>query len=171
MRIWVIAGLLALGGCGSKQPVDNGAAAEAPAAAAGPQLGGVPLDAPIRATDNALTWSLEIAPGAISFTRFADGDDDDDVSQFYPVSPKLANGEAVWTTSDAAGAAVTITLSNADCTEQGAPTVDRPLTAELRVGDKVLKGCAGPRPEDGLDSQPDNSEDANLSDNAVEDRR
>ncbi len=59
MRAFAIAALLALASCGSSEKTEAPAAKPSPA---GPRLGDVALDAPLRATDNALTWSLELAP-------------------------------------------------------------------------------------------------------------
>lgn len=166
MRALAIAALVALSACGSKEEVSHGANAATPVAA-GPHLGDIPLDQPIRATDNALTWSLEVAPGEINFTRFAGQGGEGSVTEFYPISPVVSDDKAVWTTRDSVGTAVVITLSKAACSENGDPSIDRPLTAELRIGDKLLRGCAGSRPADGLDTQPDNGNDANLADNVA----
>lgn len=151
MRTLAIAATLMLAGCGSNEK------AEAPPLAtptpSGPHLGDVSLDQPLRATDNALTWSIEVAPGSITFTRFAGHMAQGGVSQFYPVSPQVDDGKAVWTTKDTNGVPVTITFTRTRCTEQGDPAIDRPMTADIRIGDQQLHGCAGPRPADGLDTQ------------------
>ena len=68
MRALAIAALLMLAACGSEEKAEAPVAKPSPS---GPRLGGVPLDKPLRATDNALTWSLEVAPGSITLTRFA----------------------------------------------------------------------------------------------------
>ncbi|MDF2386133.1 hypothetical protein JMG10_31995 [Nostoc ellipsosporum NOK] len=151
MRAFAIATLLVLAGCGSKEKTEAPAARPSPV---GPRLGEVPLDQPLRATDNALTWSLEVAPGSITLTRFAGRGTEGSVTQFYPVSPQVQEGKAVWTTKDVAGTPVTITFTGARCIEGGDPAIERPLTADIRIGDKQLHGCAGARPADGLNSQP-----------------
>ncbi|MEP9360124.1 hypothetical protein [Sphingomonas sp. KR3-1] len=169
MRALAIAALLVLSGCGSKEKAkEQETATPGPT---GPHLGEVPLDQPLRATDNALTWSLEVAPGSITWTRFAGHAAEGSVTQFYPVSPKVDDDKAVWTTKDTAGAAVTITFTNAHCVEGGDPTIERPLTAQLQVGDKVFHGCAGARPADGLNTQPLTGQGnvaGNAGDDAVE---
>ncbi|MDG2533827.1 hypothetical protein P6144_09230 [Sphingomonas sp. HITSZ_GF] len=152
MRALALASLLALSACGSKEKAEEPVAATP--SPTGPHLGDVSLDQPLRATDNALTWSLEVAPGSIMMTRFAGHGSQGSVSQFYPVAPQLSDDKAVWTTKDTAGAPVTITFTNTHCTEGGDPAIDRPLTAEVKIGETMLHGCAGARPADGLNSQP-----------------
>ncbi|GEM_PF-1412336 len=166
MRALAIAALLMLPACGSTEK------AEEPKAAApspkGPHLGDVPLSKPLRATDNALTWSLEVAPGAITLTRFAGRGAEGSVMQFYPVSPQVGDGKAVWATKDTLGEPVTITFTDARCREGGEPAIERPLTADLRIGDRQLHGCAGERPADGLNSQPAKGAGGNVAaDNAA----
>jgi len=164
MRAVAIASLLVLSACGSKEKAkEPEAAASSPS---GPHLGEVSLDQPLRATDNALTWSLEVAPGSITLTRFAGHGGEGSVTQFYPVSPQVDDAKAVWTTKDSTGTPATITFTKAHCTEGGDPAIDRPLTAEVKIGDKQYHGCAGARPADGLNSQPLAGQ-GNIADNAV----
>lgn len=155
MRALAIAALLMLAACGSTEKAEE---PKAKPSAAGAHLGEVELDKPLRATDNALTWSLEVAPGSITLTRFAGRGTEGSVMQFYPASPRVDADKAVWSTKDTLGEPVTITFANTRCTEGGEPMIERPLTAELKIGDRMLHGCAGPRPADGLNSQP--AEDA-----------
>ena len=164
MRALAIASLLVVTACGSKEKAEEPVAVTP--SPGRPHLGEVPLDQPLRATDNALTWSLEVAPGSITMTRFAGHQSEGSVTQFYPISPKVEDDKSVWTTKDTAGAPVTITFTNAHCTEGGDPAIDRPLTAEVHIGDTVLHGCAGARPADGLNSQPLAGQ-GNVADNAV----
>lgn len=152
MRALAIAALLMLAACGSTEKAEEPKAAPSPR---GAHLGDVSLNKPLRATDNALTWSLEVAPGSITLTRFAGRGSEGDVSQFYPVSPQVRDDKAVWQTKDTLGQPVTITFTNARCTEGGEPVIERPLTAELKIADKVFHGCAGVRPVDGLNSASD----------------
>ena len=161
MRAWGMAALLALASCGSNETPDNAANVAAPEPPR-PRLGDVDLTKPVRATDAALSWALEIAPGSISFTRFAGRGGEASVTDFYPIGPTIDADKAVWNTKDPRGARVTITLTRAACREEGEPAVRRPLTAELRIGERVLHGCAGPRPADGLDDRPDNSIEGNM---------
>jgi len=165
MRAVAMASLLMLSACGSKEKAEEQPVAATPSPT-GPHLGDVSLDQPLRATDNALTWSLEVAPGSITLTRFAGRGSEGSVTQFYPVSPKLEDGKAVWSTRDTAGTPVTITFTNTHCTEGGDPAIDRPLTADMKIGDKLFHGCAGARPADGLNTQP-LTEPGNLADNAA----
>lgn len=152
MRALVPASLLALTACGSKEKAEGPIAATS--SPGGPHLGEVPLDQPLRATDNALTWSLEVAPGSITMTRFAGHQSEGSVAQYAAVTPQVDDDRAVWTTRDGAGSPVTITFTRSRCTEGGDPAIDRPLTAEVKIGAAVLHGCAGARPADGLNSQP-----------------
>lgn len=165
MRALAIAALFTLAACGSTEKAEEPVAKPSPR---GPHLGDVSLDKPLRATDNALTWSLEVSPGTITLTRFAGRGSEGSVTQFYPVSPQVDADKAVWNTKDVDGAPVTITFTKARCTESGDPAIERPLTADVRIGDRQFHGCAGERPADGLNSQPvepgnvaaDNSADA-----------
>jgi uncharacterized membrane protein len=164
MRALAMASLMLLSACGSKEKAKEPVAATP--SPAGPHLGDVSLDQALRATDNALTWSLEVAPGSITLTRFAGHADQGSVTQFYPVAPKVDDDKAVWTTKDPIGTPVTIIFTNTHCTEGGDPAIDRPLTADVRIGDKQFHGCAGARPADGLNTQP-LTEPMNLADHAV----
>lgn len=165
MRALAMASLMLLSACGSKEKAEEPVAATPKPS--GPHLGDVLLDQPLRATDNALTWSLEVAPGSITMTRFAGRGSEGSVVQFYPVSPQVGDDKAVWTTKDTAGAPVTITFTNSHCTEGGDPAIDRPLTAEVHIGAQVLRGCAGARPADGLNSQPLTAQPGNGADDAA----
>ncbi len=152
MRVFAVTMLLlALAGCGGGEKAENAALPEP--LPSGPRLGAVPLDAPIRATDAALTWSLEIAPGAIVMTRFAGRGPRGGVTQFYPVSPASERDKAVWTTHDPAGEQVVITLADAKCSEAGEPAIERPLTADVRIGNQHMTGCAGPAPAEAADGE------------------
>ena len=164
MRAIAIAGLLTLAACGSTEKAEEPKSAPSPQ---GPQLGGISLNKPLRATDNALTWSLEVAPGSITLTRFAGRGSEGSVSQFYPVSPRVDGDSAVWQTKDTDGEPVTITFTNTRCTETGKPVIERPFTAELKIADKSLHGCAGLRPAPERISRP--AEGGNVSaDNVTE---
>lgn len=138
MRHWVIAGLaLALAGCGDGEEVANTSPAPTPSPTPGPMLGGVDLNKPIRASGDAPRWTIYIAPGTIAFTEGAAASPTD----FYPTSPKLAGGKALVETRTPEGETVTITLSEEAC---AAGKTQLPLTAEARIGPRMLKGCAGP---------------------------
>jgi uncharacterized membrane protein len=165
MRALAIAGLLMLAACGSTEKAEEPKAAPSPK---GAHLGEISLSKPLRATDNALTWSLEVAPGSITLTRFAGRGSEGDVSQFYPVSPKVeGDDKAVWQTRDTLDQPVTITFTNARCIERGAPKIERPLIAELKIADKVFHGCAGLRPAPEPSAKP--AEGGNVSaDNVAE---
>ncbi|HWU95501.1 MAG TPA: hypothetical protein VN029_07875 [Sphingomonas sp.] len=164
MRALGIVALLMLAACGSTEKAEAPKARPSPS---GPHLGDVALDKPLRATDNALTWSLEVAPGSITLTRFAGRGTEGSVTQFYPVSPRVDGDKAVWSTKDTLGEPVTITFIDKRCTEGGEPMIERPLTADMRIGDRVFHGCAGARPADGLNTRPV-SDDGNDAGNAAD---
>lgn len=138
MRPLLTMGLaLALAGCGGSEEAANNSAAPTPTPTPGPMLGGVDLDKPIRATGNAPYWAIYIAPGTIAFTEAPKASSTD----FYPISPKLAGDTARFETQTPEAEPVTITLTAKAC---AAGKVTLPLNAEVRIGDKTLRGCAGP---------------------------
>jgi uncharacterized membrane protein len=130
--LWMVP-ILALGGCGGSAPVENIAANIQNEAAPdpGPMLGGVRLNAPIRAAGT--NWSVDLAPGTILYT--APGSDA--AIDLYPVSPRLEPGRATFPTQTPEGERVAIVLREQPCGTA-------PLTAEATVGARVLRGCAGP---------------------------
>ena len=137
MRRAVIAGLaLALAGCGGGEEVANNSAAPTPTPTPGPMLGGVDLNKPLRASGTAPYWAIHIAPGTISFADKPEAAPMD----LYPVSPRLAGDTASFDTQTPHAEPVTITLTAETCT---AGKAQLPLTAEARIGGRVLKGCAG----------------------------
>lgn len=132
---WVLVPLALLGGCGGTA-VDNNADDPANAAVArGPMLGGVDLSAPLQLRPAAgAGWTLDLAPGRILYRPAAGVP-----VPFYPVSPQLKDGAAIFPTQTPEGTAVTITLRPARC-GGGAP-----LSAEIRIGEQRLQGCAQPQ--------------------------
>ncbi|MBC9032383.1 hypothetical protein IAG41_08265 [Sphingomonas sp. JC676] len=157
MRFLLLAMPLLLAGCGSDESADNVANIAAPVLRKGPMLGSVDLSQPVRASGASPFWALEIAPGRITYTNFAGAGGK--VTDLYPVSPKVDADRAVFATQTPDGDVVTITLTRAECTEKGAPPVTDPLTAELKIGARVLAGCArsGPAGEVGLEPIGNNS--------------
>lgn len=142
--IWTMGMLLALGGCGGgAEPVNEAANVQNVAAPApGPTLGGVELEAPIRAAGAAPVWTLDLAPGSILFTDpLANAGKPAD---FYPVSPQLEGDQAIFPTQTPAGERVTIVLTATRCRTTGQADDGQPLTAEVTIGARVLRGCAGP---------------------------
>lgn len=132
---WTLVPLAMLAGCGGT-PADN--PAEDPANAAvmrGPMLGGVDLSAPLQLRPRAgRDWALDLAPGRILFQQ-------EGMRQvpFYPVSPRMEQGMAVYPTQTPEGEAVTITLRPGACAEGSV------LAAEIRIGAQTLQGCAHPQ--------------------------
>lgn len=132
---WILLPLAMLGACGGS-PVENAADDPANAAVArGPMLGSVDLSAPLQAHPRTgKGWTLDLAPGRILY-RPASGAP----MPFYPVSPQLKDGQAVFPTQTPDGAPVTITLRPETCGD-GAP-----LAAEIQIGGQRLQGCAQPQ--------------------------
>lgn len=138
MRRLTIAGLaLALAGCGGGEELANNSIAPTPTPTPGPMLGGLDLNKPLRASGTGPYWVVDIAPGTITY---ADAPDAAPVD-FYPVSPRLAGDTASFETQTPHAEPVTITLTAKACT---AGKEQLPLTAEARIGTRVLNGCAGP---------------------------
>jgi uncharacterized membrane protein len=138
MRPLLTMGLaLALAGCGGGEEAANNSAAPTPTPTPGPMLGGVDLDKPIRATGSAPYWAIYIAPGTIAFADAPATSPTD----FYPISPKLAGDTARFETQTPDAEPVTITLTAKACV---AGKEMLPLGAEVRIGSRTLKGCAGP---------------------------
>jgi uncharacterized membrane protein len=141
-RLLLIGFLLGLAGCGGGEDTGNNGAAPAALVAkpTRPMLGGVDLNQPVQASGVGPYWAIHIAPGTITY---ADAPDVAHPTDFYPVSPRLADGRAVFDTKTPEGAPVTITLTAAACT---AGKDARPLTAEVRIRARTLQGCAAPAP-------------------------
>jgi uncharacterized membrane protein len=131
--------LLALAGCGGEEPGNNNAA-PAVKPAPKPMLGGIDLNQPVRASGSAPHWAIHIAPGTIAYSYAPDMTN---LTDFYPVSPKLEGGRAVFETKTPEAEPVTITLTAQACT---AAKQALPLTAEVQIGGRTLRGCAGPAP-------------------------
>lgn len=136
MRAWTAGLVLALSACGGKEPGNNAAA---PKPTPGPTLGSVALDKPLRAAGTKPYWAIVIAPGTIAYSGTTDAAPID----FYPVSPTLTEGRAIYTTQTPQAVPVMIALTATPCAAGGA---SQPLTAEVKIGARVLHGCAGPAP-------------------------
>lgn len=139
-RLLAIGLLGALAGCGGGNEAGNNSAAPIATPKPKPMLGGVDLDKPLRASGSGPYWEIQIAPGTIVY---ADAPDTTHPTDFYPVSPRLADGRAVFETKTPDAQPVTITLTAEACT---AGKQALPLTAEARIGARTLRGCAGPVP-------------------------
>ena len=138
-RVLIMGLLLALTGCGGDEEAGNNVAPVAKPTSK-PMLGGVDLNQPLRASGTGPYWEIHVAPGTITY---ADAPDAADPTDFYPVSPKLTDGRAVFDTKTPEAEPVTITLTARACTA-GKETL--PLAAEARIGARTLRGCAGPAP-------------------------
>jgi uncharacterized membrane protein len=138
MRLLLTTGLaLTLAACGGSEEAANNKAAPKPTPTHGPMLGGVDLDKPIRVAGGGTSWSIYLAPGAITYSDASKATPVD----FYPVAPKVAGGSARFVTQTPQSEPVTITLTAKAC---GAAEESLPLTAEVQIGGRTLKGCAGP---------------------------
>jgi uncharacterized membrane protein len=137
-RVVTLGLLLALAGCGGGEEPTNTVAPKPTPTPAAPKLGGIDLDKPLRVSGPG-TWEIRIAPGTITYVTAAEAPPTD----FYPVSPKLAGGRAVFETKTPEAEAVTITLTAKTC---AAGKQALPLAAEARIGARILHGCAGPAP-------------------------
>jgi uncharacterized membrane protein len=158
MRILMLVAVLALGGCGSK-PTEKPTPKPKPTATKPmAMLGTVDLTKPVHVFGVEPGWSLDVAPGDISFADFSG--ESIDPQPFFPVSPQLAGDRASWTTRNVAGETVVLTLTAKECLEAGEPEDSQPLTAELKIGAKTLKGCAGAKVSEFPDAE-------NASDNAT----
>jgi uncharacterized membrane protein len=151
-RFLFLAVPLLLAGCGSDESADNVANVAAPVLRKGPMLGSVDLSQPVRASGTSPFWTLEIAPGRITYTDSAGKGGK--LTDFYPVSPKVDADHAMFATQTPDGDVVMITLTRAECTEKGAPATTDPLTAELKIGARVLAGCARPGPAGEIGLEP-----------------
>lgn len=132
---WILMPLALLGGCGGSAVENAGDDPANAAVARGPMLGSVDLSAPLQLRPvTGKGWTLDLAPGRILYRPASGGS-----VPFYPVSPQLKDGQAVFPTQTPEGAPVTITLRPARCGE-GAP-----LAAEVQIGEQRLQGCAQPQ--------------------------
>lgn len=131
MRKWVmVAGLLTLSGCGGgEEPVNQ--ATPTPTPTPGPKLAGVELEKALALSGSG--WTMAVAPGRITYEPKGG-----DPVELYPRDPEVANDRATWTTQTPKGEEVTIDLIAKTCDEA-------PLTAEVRIGERQLKGCAQPK--------------------------
>lgn len=134
-----------LAGCGPQEPaVTNNVVVAKPIE--GPKLGKVDLNQPLQAFGTEPYWTLDVAPGDMSFTDYALANPKPE--PFFPHAPVVTGDKAVWTTENVADEPVVLTLTLKDCLEVGEADQTQPLTAELRIGSKVRTGCAGPKPKE-----------------------
>jgi uncharacterized membrane protein len=137
----VLTGAVLLGAC---QPShDGGAAATEPASAPAPAAAPVapPLDpafaGDLDAKGTEPFWAVAIRKDMLTLTR----PDHADLTAPHG-GPQVTGGAAVW--SGGVGRAVLkVTLRNGECSD-GMSDRTYPLTAEVAIGDEVLKGCAAP---------------------------
>lgn len=166
MRVTMLAmPLLMLAGCGGGSVVISqtnetttepaNAAAPAPVKAPSVKLGDFELNQLLRVFGTEPFWTLDMGPGEFSFTDYSV--DAPKAEPFYWADPVIAGDTATYTTKNVAGDPVVLTLTRKDCLEAGEEDQTVPLTAELKIGTTVRKGCAGPRPKDEPDEEIDNA--------------
>lgn len=164
MRTTLVAiAMLALTGCGG-QPVEsvaNNVSAPTPTPPPSVKLGDFELNQLVRVFGTEPYWTLDMGPGEMIFT---DGSADEPKPEpLYWVAPAIVGETATYTTKNVAGETVVLTLTRKDCLEVGEPEDTVPLTAELKIGDKVRRGCAGPKPADEPDEEMDNGAAGNVA--------
>lgn len=157
MRAISLISLLILAGCTAPMAAnqaanvtDNSVAAIAlaptPTPAPAGKLAGVDFAKPVTAFGTEPFWNVEIEPGRLQFTDYSVGEG---VKEDWAVAaPVFAGNTAVIQTKTKAGAAVTITLTGESCLEVGEEDNRVPLTAMVKIGDRTLMGCAGPKRDD-----------------------
>jgi uncharacterized membrane protein len=111
-----------------------------------PKLGGLDLGKPLRASGSEPFWMLDIEPGAATYHDYSV--ETPKPESFAPPSRVVSADRAVFTTRNSVGAPVVITLTAESCLDVGEEENRQPLTVELRIGDQVRTGCAGPKPAD-----------------------
>jgi len=159
-----LAGSLALAGCGggsvvinaenAAEPVTNTVAAPKPKPAPVLMLGDYDLNQLTRAFGTEPFWTLDMGPGSFSYTDYSV--EKPEPKPFYWADPVIAGDTATYTTKNVAGDVVVLTLTHKKCLEAGEEDQAVPLTAELKIGSKILHGCAGPKPADEPDAEMDN---------------
>lgn len=134
--------LLALAACQPQDPAGAPAPApaDAPATPATPPAPAPAALAPAFQGDLDLRgtepfWALEIRAGGLKLSR----PDHSDVTAPNP-GGQMAGDKANWTTT-VGGQPLVVTLSAAACSD-GMSDLTYPLTAEVKLGERVLKGCA-----------------------------
>jgi len=138
--------LAGCGGGGEALPANDAIEENVSTLAGGPMLGPVDLSQPVRAFGNDPYWMVDLAPGTIYY--FDHAGDAPEPQQLYFVAPELTGDSAVYTTQNTEGTPAVLTLTVEPCTEAGTPENALPLTAQLRLGEVLLRGCAGQGLED-----------------------
>lgn len=125
---------LALSAC-SPSAEDSGTAE--PAAAPAPALAGVDLTRPLRVVGTEPFWAVELTGSEMVYSGA------DRPEQRAPqTAPVILGSMAVWESTTAAGNALKVTLTAADCSD-GMSDRTWPLTAMVEIGGETLMGCAG----------------------------
>lgn len=126
-RLLPLALLAGCGGAPSNEAADDSANA---AVARGPMLGAVDLALPLQIRpEQGAGWRIDLAPGRILYQPAGAKP-----VPFYPVSPRMQDGAAVYPTQTPTGEAVTITL-------RAGPCGSAQLRADVSIGARRLSGC------------------------------
>lgn len=111
-----------------------------------PTLAGVDLSKPLRAAGSEPFWMLDIAPDAVTYHDYSV---ETPRPEAFALPSRMISGDrAVFTSRNSKGEPVVITLTGTSCLDVGEEENRQPLTIELRIGDQVRTGCAGPKPAD-----------------------
>ena len=97
---------------------------------------GVDLDQPVRVLGTEPFWAVEIAPTGLTYS----GVDRPEQKAANP-GPALQGTVAVWTAETEAKTPLVVTLTATDCSD-GMSDRTYPLTAIVKLGDRLLTGCA-----------------------------
>jgi len=137
MRLTVVvpviaASVFALSACSS--PETASVPAE-PAAAPAAVLSGVDLSQPVRALGTEPFWSVELTAGHLTYTS-------PDGAETAPRPETLVQGTvATFEGETDKGSTLSLTLTATECSD-GMSDRTYPLTAIVKLGDRLLTGCA-----------------------------
>lgn len=139
-RVLVLsAAILSLAACAPEAPGGGEASAPADAPAPAPDPAAA-FRVDFRLSGTEPFWGADIIGTEIHITR-------PDQPEVTAINAGLAmvQGRAIWT-AQAGQALVMATLTPGECSD-GMSDRKWPYSAELKIGDEVLKGCAAPRDE------------------------
>lgn len=135
MRRTILLLALTLAACDNWKPAHKPPEAPTPAQEAVTQASD--FSKPILARGNEPFWSLKI--DGVTFTLSRPGEPD---VVFQAPGAQITPGKAIWTAKAADGRTLTATLFVSDCSD-GMSEQQYPMTAEVALGDRTLRGCAG----------------------------
>jgi len=133
MRPIFAAGLALIAAACSEAPVETPAPAEAPAPVV---LGGVDLNAPLRALGTEPFWGVDISPDGLVYSAV----DSEGMRADNP-GPTIQGTTAVFASATEDGTALVVTLIATECSDGMSDRI-YPLTARVELGGQTLNGCA-----------------------------